>query len=152
MTLSSSIASSKSTFLSLNVFAPLLCLMLILSLWNAYDSQVDLKAAQTELVRFRDLSDTLRNYDRILTLSARMATSSGEQSWILRYNERVHKIDDALENIDTLADRYSTTLSATKLDSANTRLVKMEEEAFRLATNGRLKEARKLLFGYRIRT
>jgi methyl-accepting chemotaxis protein PixJ len=91
-------------------------------------------------------SGEIVHLDEVLTMSARMAASTGDLKWEKRYNEYVPKLDEAFKGLLTnvTADIQA---EAGKTDAANKKLVDMETESFALVRKGQSKAALQLLLG-----
>ncbi len=81
---------------------------------------------QHRYVRLEELRSTIIHLDEVLTMSARMAAAMGDLQWEKRYRHFEPELDDAIKEA--------------------IRLVYMENGAFDLVRQGRLDEARELLF------
>ncbi|MCG9889951.1 MAG: methyl-accepting chemotaxis protein [Thermosynechococcaceae cyanobacterium MS004] len=113
------------------------------NLWNIYKGFRSTVAKQFQLERS---SGQIVHLDEVLTMSARMAASTGDTQWETRYNEFVPKLDKAIES--TLAGvSDSIRAEASKTDEANKKLIDWEAQAFKLVRQGKAPEALKLLLG-----
>jgi len=84
-------------------------------------------------------------YDEVLTMSARLAAATGEESWIERYHAYEPKLGEALElSMELAPDAYARS-ATTATDAANDALVAMELSSFELVREGRAAEALALL-------
>lgn len=110
------------------------------NIWTAYRGFKDSISKQFTL---QELSDEIIYLDEVLTMSARMAASTGETAWIDRYNNHVDKLDQTINNLETLAPSFAEDTQQT--GSANNELVRMEEESFALVITGEKDEALRLL-------
>lgn len=83
--------------------------------------------------------------DEVLTLSAYMAASTGNEKWIQRYQDYEPKL---LKTIDAVikADPEAK-VDFEKIQTANDKLVEMETRSFKLVREDKDDEARALLFG-----
>jgi methyl-accepting chemotaxis protein PixJ len=82
----------------------------------------------------------------VLTMSARMAASTGDLKWEERYNQYVPKLDEAIK--ETLTNvTADIRAEAGKTDEANKKLVDMETQSFNLVRKGQSKAALQLLLG-----
>ncbi len=112
-----------------------------LNLWNIYRGFRSTVTRQFELEK---LSGKIVHLDEVLTMSARMAASTGDSAWEDRYNKFVPELDAAIEK--TLANvTDSIRAEASKTDAANEQLVAWETEAFELVNKGQAGVAFKLL-------
>lgn len=96
--------------------------------WQAYRY-----FAHTNATNFRmeTLLGTVTHLDEVLTMSARMAAQTGDTKWINRYHSYEPQLDQVIKELTALAP--ATFLSqVTQIDSANTALVNIENQAFEL--------------------
>ncbi|MGD1851931.1 MAG: sensor histidine kinase [Cyanophyceae cyanobacterium] len=95
--------------------------------------------------RLQRLSDRVKYLDEVLTMSALMNASTGDEQWERRYQSHVSLLDQTItESIEIVPESYDTS-DAVETEAANIKLVVMEEESFRLVKLGRSEEALKLL-------
>ncbi len=112
------------------------------STWRIYHN---FQTAITKNFRLQDLSGQIVHLDEVLTMSARMAASTGDLKWEERYLNHVPPLDDAINEVLALAPEYQENASQT--DEANIKLIEMEERSFELVRQGKLDEALNLLLG-----
>lgn len=86
-------------------------------------------------------------YDEMLTMSASMAATTGDSSWIDRYNKIEPSLGEAIENAIKYASGEIIKLSITSTDKANSALVDMERLSFSYVRSGDLDSAWKILSG-----
>ena len=115
------------------------------SAWNTWRVYQNFQTAVTTNFTLQDLSGQIVYLDEVLTMSARMAASTGDLSWEERYLNNVPPLDKAIEEVLTIAPEYRENASQT--DQANAKLIAMEERAFELVRQGQLEEALNLLLG-----
>lgn len=114
--------------------------------WSTYHSYRLTKATAERGSKIERLRGTIIHLDEVLTMSARMAVSTGDLQWEKRYRDFEPALDDAIKEAIRLApDAYSVE-AARRTDAANVELVAMENRAFDLVRRGRLEEARSVLF------
>lgn len=92
-----------------------------------------------------ELYTTIKHLDEVLTMSARMAAATGEKRWSERYHKFAPELDKAIK---LAIERYSleyNNAGAKDIDAANQKLVSMEEEAMKLAADGKLSEASSIM-------
>ena len=96
--------------------------------------------------RLNELSGSIVHIDEVLTMSARMAVSTGDPDsrWENRYNEFVPQLDDAIKETIELAPEFAN--SSEQVDEANIALVDMEVRAFELLGQNRTPAAFELVF------
>lgn len=91
------------------------------------------------------LSGIIAHFDEILTMSAMMAAATGESKWEARYNYYETQLNTSISEAKSLIPKEMSDSIITKTDKANTILINIEHEAFRLVRLGRLEDALKLL-------
>lgn len=107
--------------------------------WSIWETSQRLETNITKQERQKDLSSKLTYLDEVLTMSARMYTSTGELMWHKRYTETLPVFDR------TWAEFIKETPPSAQLDTANTNLLAIEGQVFKLAKQAKLKEASSLL-------
>ncbi|MGH9862332.1 MAG: ATP-binding protein, partial [Candidatus Acidiferrales bacterium] len=113
--------------------------------WTTYQSY----RASLEMERgFRivEIRGVIMHLDEVLTMAARMAAATGERRWEERYRHFEPELDAAIQEALRLAPAAASNEAAAQTEAANRRLVEMEHRAFDLVRNGRLPEARAVLF------
>jgi len=96
--------------------------------------------------RLSQLSQKIIYFDEVLTMSARVGAFTGDPAWQERYQAFDPQLVSALEEAQRLAPAFFREQIA-KTESANNRLVALEQRAFTLARAGNREEAIALLFG-----
>ncbi len=112
--------------------------------WNSY---TEWKGASYKVIRLQKLMGDIRTTDEILTMSARMAASSGNLDWEQRYLKYEPSLDYAIKEAMRILPDPGLREAVSKTDEANSALVAMEMESFELLHNNRQKEAEALLSG-----
>ena len=113
--------------------------------WNAWSSYHKTKTVMEYHSKTEKLRGKIVHLDEVLTMSARMAAATGDLEWEQRYRIFEPKLDVAIKEAIRLApEAYSGKASDT--DAANIKLVKMENQSFDLIRQGRIEEAKALLF------
>ncbi|TAM56438.1 MAG: diguanylate cyclase [Acidobacteria bacterium] len=136
---------SPSTLLPLSlVLAMALLIVFGGFLWNRYSR---FRSLQTRLTAVQGLSAELVYYDEALTMSATMAAATGDLRWEERYLAFGKKLSAALKRANELTSEALGGEATAFVDSANTRLVEMEQRAFLLVRQGHRQEAGDLLAG-----
>jgi methyl-accepting chemotaxis protein PixJ len=113
------------------------------NIWNIYNGFQSTVTKQFELER---ISKDLIYLDEWLTMSARMAASTGDVQWETRYNKVVPQNDATLkklkENIppQLVAEQAQT-------DTVAAKLIDMEDRSFKLVHQGKAKAAFEILAG-----
>jgi methyl-accepting chemotaxis protein PixJ len=117
-----------------------------LSTWNIWRIYNNSRATVSDQFALEKLSGKIVHLDEVLTMSARMAASTGDLNWEKRYNQYVPELDKTIQT--TLAKvPKSIREEAAKTNDANTKLVNMEARAFGLVQKGKLREATQILSG-----
>lgn len=126
------------------VFSILLLLMVTTSLaWSSHRSS-DLMQNIIQVERpLQKISGQIRYLDLALTSSAKLAAATGDLTYEDTYKEEATNLDQVLNSAEPLAPEAILALKA--VDTANSALVKMEEEAFALVRGGNRAEAQSLL-------
>ncbi len=116
------------------------------STWNIWRIYQGLQTTVAKQFEMQELSSDIVYLDEVLTMSARMAASTGDTRWEDRYNDYVPQLDTA---IDTLLANIpaSEQSNPEQTDAANQLLVAYEIEAFDMVRNNRAEEALQLLLG-----
>ncbi len=112
---------------------------------NLYYSHRTSREMLRRELQLKELSGTIMHLDEVLTMSARMAAATGDTRWEDRYRHYERKLDVAIKEAMRLAPDLADSYAAAQTDVANTKLVQMENEAFKAVRDGRLNEAQALL-------
>jgi signal transduction histidine kinase len=129
-------------------FGLVLAVMLLPALgflvWSMYGS---LLTVGTEGLRLQRLVGDITHLNEVLTMSARMASATGDPRWERHYRLMQPRLDDSiLEAALLLRAEYEKSYAAqTKL--AYSQLLEIESVALAMVRQGRLQEASALLFG-----
>lgn len=114
-----------------------------LNIWNIYSSFGKTVNRQFELQK---RTGQIAHYDEVLTMSARMAASTGNQQWQERYDQFVPLLDQAIEEtLESVTPEIRA--EASKTDEANARLIEMETQSFELVQQGKAPQALQVLLG-----
>lgn len=113
------------------------------NIWNIYNSFQSTITKQFELGQ---LGKDLVYQDEFLTMSARMAASSGDVSWEERYNKMVPQTEATLKQLFANLSA-ELRVEASKTDVANSKLVALENQSFQLVRQGKGREASQILMG-----
>ncbi|MGI8904860.1 MAG: diguanylate cyclase [Candidatus Sumerlaeaceae bacterium] len=124
----------------------LLLTVVSLALWmgDAYLSHRHQTQFETQYLRLEQLRGVIIHLDEVLTMSARMAASTGDLKWEGRYRKFEPQLDAAIKEAKTLTGDLMGS-STMQTDAANEALVQMENRSFTLVREGRAEEARALL-------
>lgn len=113
------------------------------SLYNTAIAYRGFKNDITKQVQLQHLSDRIIYLDEVLTMSARMAASTGNLEWETRYYDHVDPLDDSIKAVVEDEPVYEEQVGAT--DEANQALINMEEQSFALVKENKAEEALQLL-------
>jgi twitching motility protein PilJ len=114
------------------------------SAWNVWTLYRGYKDAIDTQFQLKDLSGSIVHLDEVLTMSARMAASTGDLKWEKRYRHFEPILDQAIQETTRLVPGIVKAQSA-KTDAANAKLIAFEDQAFKLVRQGRKPEALQLL-------
>lgn len=120
------------------------------SAWSTWNVYRNFQTAIKTNFQLQGLSGQIVHLDEVLTMSARMAASTGDLKWEERYSANVPPLDKAIAEVLSLAPQYQENASQT--DQANVKLIEMEERSFELVRQGKAKEALNLLLGQEYQT
>jgi methyl-accepting chemotaxis protein len=96
--------------------------------------------------RLNQLTGKITYFDEVLTMSARMAASTGDPQWEKRYNNNVPILDAVILEATKLSPE-SFKKQADNVNAANTKLIALETKSFAFVRQGNLPAATKTLFG-----
>ncbi len=117
------------------------------SVWFISDLYGKFRHASRDYVRVIELKGLIAYYDEVLTMSAKMASATGDSSWEKRYRQFEPKLDCAIKEATLEAPENFMKVPIEQTDVANAKLVAMENSAFELVRNGKAKAASKILNG-----
>ncbi len=113
------------------------------SIWQVYHGFRHTVERQFELEK---RVSEIKYLDEVLTMSARMAVTTGNSRWEKRYNDFLPKLDAAIKyTLENSNDAIRA--QAQQTDQAKAQLVKLESDAFTLVQKGQLPAAQSVLFG-----
>jgi methyl-accepting chemotaxis protein PixJ len=116
------------------------------SAWNVWRIYQGLQTTVAKQFKLQELSGSIIHLDEVLTMSARMAASTGNPKWENRYNQFVPKLDEDIKAM--LKDvPVSAQSNPEQTDIANQKLVDMETQSFELVHRGKSPQALSLLLG-----
>ena len=119
--------------------------LVALGSWNIWEIKKNFNFVITTEFQLQRLSGEILHLDEILTMSARMAATTGNLEWENRYRQFESKLDASLKKAIKLApETYES--HAIQTDAANLKLVKMENQAFDLIHQGKSDRALSILF------
>ncbi len=113
--------------------------------WTDMGTRAEMRRAARQAVRVAELRGTFTYLDELLTMSARMAATSGEPRWVLRYDEASPKLTAAIAEAALLATPEVSAALAETTNEASRGLVEMERASFARAAAGDRKGAATLL-------
>jgi len=114
--------------------------------WIIFNLGREEKVFTERLSRIERLRGVIIHLDEVLTMSARMAATTGDARWEERYRHFEPQLDGAIKETVSIGAGASDIKAAAKTDAANINLVEMENRAFALVRAGRKDEAQTLLF------
>jgi hypothetical protein len=114
--------------------------------WHVSSAHGGTNDPQRQYLRIEQLSGVITHLDEVLTMSARMAATTGDHRWEDRYNAHVTDLDAAIKEAKRLAGPLVDAKELQDTDDANVRLVELETESFRLVRAGATDRAQALLF------
>jgi len=129
---------ASAIVLSLLLFCPL-----GFTAWQGYQTLENIIVKDIEL---QAQAGIIIHLDEVLTMSARMAVATGDLQWEQRYRQFEPQLDQAIKRAIALAPDIYEGEGAKATDSANMRLVAMENKAFDLVRQGKSTEALRILF------
>jgi len=132
----------------LTVIVVLTCATLLWFGWKTWSSYRTSTIERNYHHKIEKLSHTIIHLDEVLTMSARMAASTGNLIWEKRYRSYEPELDAAIKEAIRLAPEAFSSHAAAETDAANIKLVEMENRSFDLVRQGHIEEAKELLFGY----
>lgn len=115
---------ASAIVLSLLLFCPL-----GFTAWQGYQTLENIIVKDIEL---QAQAGIIIHLDEVLTMSARMAVATGDLQWEQRYRQFEPQLDQAIKRAIALAPDIYEGEGAKATDSANMRLVAMENKAFDL--------------------
>jgi len=90
------------------------------------------------------LSQKVKYYDEVLTMSSRMAAYQDEKIWQDRYYNHAQQLDETLFELMSIAPYIKDKFQ--KIENTNKQLVLIEQEALKYASNAQKEKALSLLF------
>jgi len=114
--------------------------------WNVYAAYTAAQLTITQDVRLSQLRGTILQLDEVLTMSARLAATTGDVAWVRRYESFVPQLDAAIQEAIRLAPLAVGAQIRSETDAANIKLVELETTALAAVQQSRPDEARRILF------
>lgn len=120
----------------------LLCIAIALS---GYMIHINLHKNYLLILEIEKTLNDIIYYDEVLTMSARMAAFTGDKTWETRYRAHEKKLGEAIQLTYSLFPSDIKTPEAKITDTANNKLVAMENEAFDLVKHKEFLKAQQVL-------
>ncbi|MBL7152328.1 MAG: hypothetical protein ISS79_01320 [Phycisphaerae bacterium] len=111
----------------------------------AWNSCIEFRADEAIHRRIIELGGTIIHLDEVLTMSSKMAAATGDIRWEERYRNFEPKLDAAIKEAMTLSPESLMSENVVQTDTANVKLVAIENEAFDLVRRGSSEAALALL-------
>lgn len=138
--------SFPTNWLTLVVFFEML--MIGLSVWMIGYTEKQVREGMKRQVRLERLHGDIVYLDEVLTMSAKMGSTSGEPKWEARYKRNEKLLDEKIQEVFAEAqtlDLDLNELGISTTNEANVELVEMEQLAFNKVNEGNLADAYALL-------
>lgn len=107
--------------------------------WSVSNTSQQLETNVSKQDRQQELNSKVIYLDEVLTMSALMYTNTGQQEWEQRYSEAAPVFDK------NFAEFTKNVAQSAGMKAASKKLFEMEDTAFKLTKQGKLKEASLLL-------
>jgi len=121
-----------------NLIAFILTLIVFITqAWFVWDSYDYMKTTERQFFLNTILAGRINHLDEALTMSARMASATGDLTWETRYREYEKSLDSVLSNILISASRFGLGSYVRQTVEANDALVEMENRSFDLVRIGK---------------
>ncbi|MDM8348798.1 ATP-binding protein [Pseudomonas sp. sp1636] len=120
--------------------------VLLAMLGFAFDSLRSVTTVQLRDLRLQELSGRIVHLDEVLSMSARMAATTGDLQWERRYRQSEPQLDAAIKTTLQLTRQSESAEASAQTDAANLKLVAMENQAFALVRAGQHDQAKQVLF------
>ncbi len=141
------VSQGRKLFVTLGAVALITTSLIGAGSFLTYQSWRGLKETVDQRLKTQDLQGKIIWLDEVLTMSARMNASTGDQTWEKRYNDYVPLLDEAIGTLTELTPVQADAEQAKKTDMANQRLIEAETKSFELVSEGKSEEALALLLG-----
>jgi len=113
--------------------------------WHFWQSGEHLVHQIENDLELQRLTDETIQLGEVLTLSARMAATSGDSNWEIQYEEFVPQQSTSIRRLLELTPKTDQKNGVLQTYKANGRKIQMERRAFELVQKGEFAEATKLL-------
>ena len=137
--------ANQYLMLFLTVAVILSLVLIAFGSWNAGQISQGFKKIVTTEFKLQQLSGEIIHLDEVLTMSARMAATTGDLKWEQRYRTYEPQLDNAIKQSTQLAPEVYAKY-ATQTDAANVKLVEMEKRAFDRVRQSKPDQALAVLF------
>lgn len=104
--------------------------------WAGVETRGELRLATQRALKVVELRGVIAHLDEWLTMSARMASVTGDARWIARYEDAEPRLNAAITEAVNLATPTAAAELARTTDEANQRLIEMEHASFALVAAG----------------
>ncbi|MCK9205229.1 MAG: PAS domain-containing sensor histidine kinase [Bacteroidales bacterium] len=112
--------------------------------WN---SSREIESIGSRYTRLRELTAEIDRYDELLTMSARMATATGDTSWETSYRDAEPLFDSVIREAMKTGNEFVIHAALIKTEAAKKAMVVIEHRSFRFVREGKLRDANLLLSG-----
>ena len=130
---------SSSWILAIAIVATFLSLSI--TTYRNFQSNKESISLVKQNIEILKLKEKILYYDEVLTMSA-MIYTHGEERWEKRYRLNEVQLDNTLKKIQEIAPSALVKEFITSTESANSKLVAMENRAFELVRKNQLENAR----------
>ncbi|WP_028584939.1 PAS domain S-box protein [Desulfogranum mediterraneum] len=113
--------------------------------WFHWSLHKEVEGSHRKAHAIIELKGTILQYSELLTMSAKMASSTGNLYWEERYRTLAAQQDRAIKELVRIAPAAFSGEAAATTDAATLKLVAMENQAFTLTRRGKTLEAASLL-------
>jgi signal transduction histidine kinase/ActR/RegA family two-component response regulator len=114
--------------------------------WGVITAAQRIESIESTELRVEALRGAIVHLDEVLTMSALMAATTGDERWERRYREFEPQLESVIRQALVLSPDHAAATVMAGTETANAALVALETRAFELVRVGRAGEARTLLF------
>ena len=115
-------------------------------IWYTWQSYEEFKTGQQRNFKTVELTGSIIHLDEVLTMSARMAASTGNLEWEKRYREFEPLLDSRINEAMELWPNVFISEAVSQTNLANIKLVEMENTAFDFVREGNNESAHEVLY------
>jgi methyl-accepting chemotaxis protein len=148
---SSQSAEDSKITRGLTTFVGFGLLLFGVSAWNLFDISQGFRTITQRNFRLEELSGKIVYLDEVLTMSARMAATTGDPQWEQRFQKYDPQLVAAIKEFTQIAPNTYKNIS-TEVSTASNKLVELDQKSFSLVRQGKKEEALKVLFGNEYQT